>query len=69
MNVIDKVNSRNHVMPWYNFFLVMLSQLDFKISKKKKKFKLRLQVSQKMHEVLLTVRQNIKKFVWKNFYN
>ena len=37
VNVTDKVNSRNHVMPWYNFFLVMLSQLDFKISKKKKK--------------------------------
>ena len=39
VNVIDKVNSRNHVMPWYNFFLVMLAQLDFKISKKKKKKK------------------------------
>ena len=37
VNVIDKVNSRNHVMPWYNFFLVMLAQLDFKISNKKKK--------------------------------
>ena len=36
VNVIDKVNSRNHVMPWYNFFLVMLAQLDFKISNKKK---------------------------------